>query len=169
MPCERDWPRSTTLTSSKPAGPRLASPLPEGASREPLLIQIFFAGELIDEQIGRVLQAELEQTRQPLALYGSMYQSLTGKLGTLTAKRRVGFFRLLTLEFGIALNQAYPAWPSRCCRSSAVARTRTPVSAEYVMNAARGAEVPQPSHREADPNPTPFPTAQSGPKTTAPG
>ena len=142
MPCERDWPRSTTLTSSKPAGPRLASPLPEGASREPLLIQFFFAGELSDEQ-----------TRQPLALYGSMYQSLTGKLGTLTAKRRVGFFRLLTLEFGIALNQAYPAWPSRCCRSSAVARTRTPVSAEYVMNAARGAEVPQPSHREADPNP----------------
>ena len=80
MPCERGLPRCTTLTSSKPAGLRLASPLPEGA------------------------------TRQPLALYGSMYQSLTEKLGTLTAKRRVGFFRLLTLEFGIALNQAYPAY-----------------------------------------------------------
>jgi len=82
----------------------LASPLPEGASREPLFIQFFFAGELSDEQIGRVLQAELEQTRQPLALYGSIYQCLTEKLGTLTAKRRAGIFRLLTLEFGIALN-----------------------------------------------------------------
>ena len=132
MPCERAWRLCATPKSSKPAGLRLASPLPEGASREPLLIQIFFAGELIDEQIGRVLQAELEQTRQPLALYGSMYQSLTGKLGTLTAKRRVGFFRLLTLEFGIALNQAYPAWPSRCCRSSAVARTCCHSSASWV-------------------------------------
>jgi len=150
---------------------------------------------LSGEQIGRVLQAELEQTRQPLALYGSMYQSLTEKLGTLTAKRRVGFFRLLTLEFGIALNWAYPAYmaflvlsifgrganedPYECrvryehCqrggrasavesadvagRDRAVCSASSPVQSLSEQVGTQVAQILQPSHREADPNPHSIP------------
>jgi len=79
-------------------------PLP--AYREPFLIQLFFAGELSNAAIATLLAHQRELHQERLARYHAIPLP---PLAELSAERDLSLQRL-TLELGIALEQAKLAW-----------------------------------------------------------
>ncbi|MCB8945693.1 MAG: PadR family transcriptional regulator [Ardenticatenaceae bacterium] len=87
----------------------LATPLPPQDYREPLLIQVFFGGNLTDEELLSLLQHEQQALEEHLAVYAQIYADTVAKLQQ-TSQRRSLFLSLLTLEYGIISNQSGLDW-----------------------------------------------------------
>ena len=87
----------------------LSTPLPLTDTRDPFLIQLYFAFMLEHVQAIRLLKAEMEQVDQLMQVYESVYQVATGREHTPEEKRPL-FYTMLTLEFGVRANTWYRHW-----------------------------------------------------------
>ncbi len=87
----------------------LSTPLPERDSREPFLIQIFFGGQLTDDELLALLHQELKVTEERLAVYEAVYQASQNAPGKINDPRTI-FLSLLTLEIGCRSNQTIAEW-----------------------------------------------------------
>lgn len=87
----------------------LTTPLPPMESRVPTLIQVFFAGQLDDEEILEMFRQEVARLRALLGRYAQVPQGAqvyVEKYGT----PREAFFWMLTLECGVKSAEAQLAW-----------------------------------------------------------
>lgn len=87
----------------------LSTPLPPQDTREPRLIQVFFGGQLTDDELLNVLRHELQSTEDTLALYTSIYQTV-GAQPSAAVDARGFFLSMLTLEYGLAAHRALLQW-----------------------------------------------------------
>lgn len=77
--------------------------------REPLLIQVFFGGQLSDAELVNVLQNELQTVTDNLAIFTSIYNTI-GERPNAEIDRRSVFLTTLTLEYGLAAQVALRKW-----------------------------------------------------------
>ncbi|MFN8413472.1 MAG: PadR family transcriptional regulator [Anaerolineales bacterium] len=87
----------------------LSTPLPELDNREPFLIQVFFGGQLSNEEIIDLMKAKLKSIEERLAVYKIIYQSNQTSSQNIENKRAV-FLSLLTLEVGYQSDQTSAVW-----------------------------------------------------------
>jgi DNA-binding PadR family transcriptional regulator len=87
----------------------LAIPLSPEQARIPWLIQVFFAGQLTDEEILALFEREAEQLRARLERYARVPQESAGYVEAVGSPREI-FFWMLTLEYGVTVNQAALEW-----------------------------------------------------------
>lgn len=87
----------------------LSTPLPEQDDREPILIQVYFAGILSDDEILNLLQTYLKSINERLAVYKSVFQ-MARSIPNEGIEERTIFLSLLTLEAGFKTNQAIADW-----------------------------------------------------------
>lgn len=87
----------------------LSTPLPPDPNRRPSLIQVFFAGQLSDEQILQVLGAQAAQKRAALERYNQIPQQGAAFAQAVGSEREV-FFWQATLQSGIKRIQADLEW-----------------------------------------------------------
>jgi len=87
----------------------LATPLPSQDYREPLLIQIYFAGKLSDDELGLILRHEIRGIEERLAIYESIYRMNQERIAN-SEDPRAFFLSVLTLEYGILSNQFSLEW-----------------------------------------------------------
>ena len=87
----------------------LSTPLPPQDIREPLLIQVFFGGQLTDDELLNVLQHEQQTANDNLAIYTTLYDTLVERSYT-NVDRRSAFLSTLTLEYGLAAQRALLKW-----------------------------------------------------------
>lgn len=87
----------------------LITPLPPQEFREPLLIQIFFAGQLADEEILNIFIREAEQLRTQLDYLHQILPENTD-INKDQKLHHENFFQMLTLEYGIMMIQASLEW-----------------------------------------------------------
>ena len=87
----------------------LTTPLPPGEPRIPWLIQVFFAGQLEDAEILPLFEREAAQIRARLARYAQIPQESAGYVEEVGSPRET-FFWMLTLDYGITVNQAALGW-----------------------------------------------------------
>lgn len=97
----------------------LATPLPDPEEREPFLIQVYFGGQLSDEEMLVVFRQRLRVTEELLAVYESIYQFIQNTPPTITDERAI-FLSTLTLEAGYVNNRSIAQW-----LRSAIARIET--------------------------------------------
>jgi PadR family transcriptional regulator, regulatory protein AphA len=86
----------------------LTAPLVERTLRVPLLIQVFFAGGLTDEEIIRLLEFKATEIRSILQRYES--GSTSHPVHSKSHPKREQFFWYLTLDFGIDNTRQSLAW-----------------------------------------------------------
>jgi DNA-binding PadR family transcriptional regulator len=87
----------------------LAAPLPSQDTREPLLIQVFFAGQITDAELLGVLQHQRAEAEAVLAALTAIYHQQAAVLST-AGSPRSAFFSSLTLEYGLAAYAALRRW-----------------------------------------------------------
>lgn len=87
----------------------LATPLPPEEPRIPWLVQIFFAGQLTDEEILALFEREAEWLRARLERYDQIPQESATYVEQVGSPREA-FFWMLTLEYGVTVNQAMLEW-----------------------------------------------------------
>lgn len=87
----------------------LATPLPPDDHRLPWLVQVFFSGQLDDEEILALFEREAEQLRARLARYAQVPRESAAYVETVGSPRET-FFWMLTLEYGVTVNQAALEW-----------------------------------------------------------
>ena len=91
----------------------LAAPLPP-AEREPFLIQVFFADNLPGEAALRLLEQQRDDLRAQYGFYDQLFGQMTaanpGAVDARTLDARALFYRGLTLEYVLAIGQAYLRW-----------------------------------------------------------
>lgn len=87
----------------------LTTPLPPNQPRVPWLIQVFFAGQLSDEEILALFEREAGQLRDQLARYEQIPQKSAEYVKAVGSPREA-FFWMLTLEYGSTVNQAELEW-----------------------------------------------------------
>ena len=87
----------------------LTTPLPLNESRLPWLIQVFFAGQLDDEEILALFEREAEQLRARLKRYDLIPQESAVYVEAVGSPRET-FFWMLTLDYGITVNQTTLEW-----------------------------------------------------------
>ena len=87
----------------------LTTPLPESNEREPFLIQVYFSGQLNDDEVLNLFNQKLKETEERLAVYESIYQMIQNTPPSIDDKRAI-FFSILTLEAGYINNQAIAEW-----------------------------------------------------------
>ncbi len=87
----------------------LACPLPERDDREPFLIQVYFSGQLSDEETLHLFRAKLKETEDRLAVYEAVHQMIQNTPPKIQDPRAV-FLATLTLEAGYINNQSIAAW-----------------------------------------------------------
>jgi len=87
----------------------LTMPLPPNEPRIPWLIQVFFAGQLSDEEILALFEREAGQLRDQLARYEQIPQESAEYVETVGSPREA-FFWMLTLEYGNTVNRAELEW-----------------------------------------------------------
>ena len=87
----------------------LAAPLPPHEPRSAPLIQVFFAGQLSDQEILTVLERAAVETRQVLAQYAQIPQNAQSYAQHVGSPREA-FFWMLTLEYGTLAMQAQLEW-----------------------------------------------------------
>jgi len=88
----------------------LTTPLPPTPIREPELIQVFFAGQLSDEEILAMFERMADRMRKLLARYGEVAEEKTVEFADAVDSPREAFFWMLTLECGVSSARAYLAW-----------------------------------------------------------
>jgi DNA-binding PadR family transcriptional regulator len=77
----------------------LTAPLPLLPSREPWLIQVFFAHQLADDEIVAAFEAHADQLRERLALYQDI-EPLVERRAAQAGTQRAGRMWQFTLEYG---------------------------------------------------------------------
>jgi DNA-binding PadR family transcriptional regulator len=82
--------------------------LPSGETREPWLIQVFFAGQLSDEDVLDIFEHQAQQLQARLERYHQIPQESACYLEA--GSPREVFFWMLTLECGIKATQATLDW-----------------------------------------------------------
>jgi DNA-binding PadR family transcriptional regulator len=87
----------------------LTSPLPPADTREPFLIQVFFAGNLSDDEALALLEGERALIAGQLAEFEALFDHLAAQ-PVPDDQARLFFFTMLTLERTIALGRPYLAW-----------------------------------------------------------
>ena len=87
----------------------LTTPLPTKDARHASLIQVFFAGQLSDDEILELFEEEAARLRQALERYSQIPQQSAG-LANAVGFPREAFFWMLTLEYGIKVNQVGLEW-----------------------------------------------------------
>jgi DNA-binding PadR family transcriptional regulator len=87
----------------------LTVPVPRQEPRNARLIQVFFAGQLSDEEILAVFEQEAKEMRDLLAPYAQI-PTQAEPFAKLVGSPREVFFWLLTLEAGIRTAEAHMAW-----------------------------------------------------------
>ena len=87
----------------------LASPMPQQETRSAALIQVFFAGQLSDEEILAKFEAAAQATRAVLDVYQQVPQDIEEYVTTIGSPREE-FFWMLTLELGIRSMQTQLEW-----------------------------------------------------------
>ncbi len=87
----------------------LVTPLPQSDHRSPDLIQVFFAGQLTDEEILPIFERAARHLRQTLAIYHQIPQDPAAYPRIAASPREFAFWRL-TLEAGIESAEAQLAW-----------------------------------------------------------
>ena len=87
----------------------LAMPLPPDDRRLPWLVQVFFSGQLDDEEVLALFEREAEQLRATLTRYAQVPQESAAYVETVGSPRET-FFWMLTLEYGVTVNQAALEW-----------------------------------------------------------
>jgi len=90
----------------------LSTPLPGQDTREPLLVQLFFGGQLTDTELLKVLKHEVEQAETNLAVFTDIYRALLERPREGVDARAV-FLRALTLEYGLGAQRALLDWLRR--------------------------------------------------------
>jgi DNA-binding PadR family transcriptional regulator len=87
----------------------LLAPLPPSEPRHPELIQVFFAGQLDDDEILALFEREAERWREALARYDQVPEASAKYVQQIGSPRET-YFWLLTLECGIKSAEAQLAW-----------------------------------------------------------
>jgi len=87
----------------------LTTPLVHESHRSVELVQVFFAGQLSDEEVLAMFEREAEKVRAALACYDQVPQQAADYIEMVDSPREA-FFWLLTLEAGIRSAQAHVAW-----------------------------------------------------------
>jgi PadR family transcriptional regulator AphA len=87
----------------------LTTPLRPRGTRHPGLIQVFFAGQLSDEEILEVFERSAERLRQLLAGYAQVPQE-SAEYCEMVSNPREEFFWMLTLDWGIHSVRAQLEW-----------------------------------------------------------
>ncbi len=87
----------------------LATPLPPQDHRSAELIQVFFAGQLSDEDVLVMFERAAQQYRAVLETYKQIPQQITDYVAMVGSPRET-FFWLLTLEGGILSAQVTLEW-----------------------------------------------------------
>ncbi|MFP4395319.1 MAG: PadR family transcriptional regulator [Anaerolineales bacterium] len=87
----------------------LATPLPADTPRIPWLIQLFFAGQIEDAEVLRVLESKAASLRAKLARYTRVLAEAEAHIGE-EASPRDKFFWLSTLDYGVVTAEAQLAW-----------------------------------------------------------
>ena len=87
----------------------LSTPLPERDDREPFLIQVYFGGQLTDDELLLLMNQKLRETEERLAIYESVHQMIKNTPSKINDQRAI-FLGLLTLEAGYINNQSIAAW-----------------------------------------------------------
>jgi DNA-binding PadR family transcriptional regulator len=83
--------------------------LPYKEGRSPMLVQVFFAGQLNDGEILALLEREAGYLRAALEQYSQIPQEIPPYIQEVGSPREV-FFWMLTLECGIKVNEAWLEW-----------------------------------------------------------
>lgn len=87
----------------------LRTPRPLTDTREPLLMQVYFAGLITDAEILAVLRDHLAQTEALLAHYAMIHTGV--KTGSASQfEPRLVFYTMLTLEYGLRAALAQRDW-----------------------------------------------------------
>jgi DNA-binding PadR family transcriptional regulator len=87
----------------------LSTPLPEQDTREPFLIQIFFGGQLSDEELLKLLRHEAHATEERLAVFTMIHRATLANAPS-PENARAFFLSMLTLEYGLRSNQVLLEW-----------------------------------------------------------
>ena len=87
----------------------LSTPLPEQDSREPFLIQIFFGGQLNDEELLALLRHEVRVAEERMAVYTNIHRTSMERAPQADDPRAF-FLSMLTLEYGLRSNQVLLTW-----------------------------------------------------------
>jgi PadR family transcriptional regulator, regulatory protein AphA len=87
----------------------LSAPLPFGESRSAPLIQVFFAGQLSDEEVLEMFERVAEHMRAGLAAYDAVPQQIEA-YEDYTRSQREFFFWMLTLDIGKHTARANLEW-----------------------------------------------------------
>ena len=87
----------------------LSTPLPVQDNREPFLIQIYFGGQLADEELVRLLQHEIRKAEENLAALIAVHRAVTTQPPSVNDERAV-FLSMLTLEYGLVGSQFLIQW-----------------------------------------------------------
>jgi PadR family transcriptional regulator AphA len=87
----------------------LTTPLPPHETRSAPLIQVFFAGQLSDEEILAIFRRGAGELREVLERYGQVPEESRAYVEAANSPRET-FFWLLTLECGIKMAEAQLEW-----------------------------------------------------------
>ncbi|MCA9934981.1 MAG: PadR family transcriptional regulator [Ardenticatenaceae bacterium] len=87
----------------------LSTPLPPQDYREASLIQVFFGGNLTDDELLNVLQHEAQAIEERLALYAEIYTASLDRIDQANNPRALAL-SVFTLEYGITSDQSALNW-----------------------------------------------------------
>ena len=87
----------------------LTTPLPETDMREPFLIQIYFSGQVGNDEVIHLLQHQMDSAQEMIAIYRAIYNSVYGQPSHVSDPR-AQYLSMLTLEYGLAAHHALVKW-----------------------------------------------------------
>lgn len=87
----------------------LTTPQPERDDREPFLIQVYFGGQISDDELLNVIRHKLKETEERLAVYEAVHEMIKNTPPKIQNPRTI-FLAILTLEAGYVNNQSIAAW-----------------------------------------------------------
>jgi DNA-binding PadR family transcriptional regulator len=87
----------------------LTTPQPERDDREPFLIQVYFGGQISDDELLKVMRHKLKETEERLGVYEAVNQMIQNTPPKIQDPRAI-FLSILTLEAGYVNNQSIAAW-----------------------------------------------------------
>ena len=93
----------------------LQAPVPHEEARSAALVQVFFAGQLPDEEILPIFQRAAAELRALLARYAQVPDQVAPYFALAHSEREV-FFWMLTLECGVAMARAQLEWAESVIR-----------------------------------------------------
>lgn len=87
----------------------LSTPLAPQDYREPALIQVYFGGQLSNEELILLLKREISSLEEKLAIYDVIYKKNQEAFHTIKDPR-TSFLMISTLEYGILSDRAGLVW-----------------------------------------------------------